>query len=157
MKTVNPLVKFLFLKMVKYGSFFHILSLQYPIFSCFHVNLLMIHYLLFELFKLFVGIFNMPNTKLVSFWIVIPLFWRMYNIKVNFFSEKIVLAYREPEHFDVLPEGWVEVTHTSGLPIYLVNSLFLSTFFSFFFIFYLFISLYTLKFLTLNRRKSLES
>ncbi|VDN56533.1 unnamed protein product [Dracunculus medinensis] len=43
----------------------------------------------------------------------------MYNIKVNFFSEKIVLAYREPEHFDVLPEGWVEVTHTSGLPIYL--------------------------------------
>lgn len=35
--------------------------------------------------------------------------------------EKIVLAYRGTDYFDVLPEGWVEVTHSSGLPIYLVS------------------------------------
>ncbi|VDD92190.1 unnamed protein product [Enterobius vermicularis] len=33
--------------------------------------------------------------------------------------EKVVLAHRDTDYFDVLPEGWVEVTHSSGLPIYL--------------------------------------
>ncbi|VDM97524.1 unnamed protein product [Thelazia callipaeda] len=42
--------------------------------------------------------------------------------------EKIVLAYRGAEYFDVLPEGWVEVTHSSGLPIYLHKSTRVCTF-----------------------------
>nr|AEF32763.1 PASHA [Ascaris suum] len=33
--------------------------------------------------------------------------------------EKIVLAHRGIDYFDVLPEGWLELTHTSGLPVYL--------------------------------------
>uniref|UniRef100_A0A915BWX8 Microprocessor complex subunit DGCR8 n=1 Tax=Parascaris univalens TaxID=6257 RepID=A0A915BWX8_PARUN len=33
--------------------------------------------------------------------------------------EKIVLAHRGVDYFDVLPEGWLELTHTSGLPVYL--------------------------------------
>ncbi|KAI1707074.1 microprocessor complex subunit DGCR8 [Ditylenchus destructor] len=32
---------------------------------------------------------------------------------------KRVLEYRGTDHFDVLPDGWVEVTHASGLPVYL--------------------------------------
>ncbi|VDK24158.1 unnamed protein product, partial [Anisakis simplex] len=36
--------------------------------------------------------------------------------------EKIVLAHRGVDYFDVLPEGWVELTHTSGLPVYLHKS-----------------------------------
>ncbi|KAI1716726.1 microprocessor complex subunit DGCR8 [Ditylenchus destructor] len=32
---------------------------------------------------------------------------------------KRVLEYRGTDHFDVLPDGWVEVTHSSGLPVYL--------------------------------------
>uniref|UniRef100_A0A0N5AVM4 DRBM domain-containing protein n=1 Tax=Syphacia muris TaxID=451379 RepID=A0A0N5AVM4_9BILA len=36
--------------------------------------------------------------------------------------EKVVLAHRDMDYFDVLPEGWVEVTHSSGLPIYLHKS-----------------------------------
>ncbi|CAG9537603.1 unnamed protein product [Cercopithifilaria johnstoni] len=42
--------------------------------------------------------------------------------------EKIVLAYRGTDYFDVLPEGWVEVTHSSGLPIYLHKSTRVCTF-----------------------------
>ncbi|VDM36746.1 unnamed protein product [Toxocara canis] len=34
-------------------------------------------------------------------------------------NEKTVLAHRGIDYFDVLPEGWVELTHTSGLPVYL--------------------------------------
>lgn len=34
--------------------------------------------------------------------------------------------YRGTDHFDVLPDGWVEVTHSSGLPVYLVYLYFLS-------------------------------
>ncbi|MFH4977865.1 hypothetical protein AB6A40_004574 [Gnathostoma spinigerum] len=34
-------------------------------------------------------------------------------------KDKVVLAHRGTDYFDVLPEGWVEVTHTSGLPVYL--------------------------------------
>lgn len=29
------------------------------------------------------------------------------------------IAVRGRDHFDVLPEGWIEVTHNSGMPIYL--------------------------------------
>lgn len=36
------------------------------------------------------------------------------------FRLKRVLMYRGTDHFDVLPDGWVEVTHSSGLPVYLV-------------------------------------
>jgi hypothetical protein len=36
-------------------------------------------------------------------------------------SAKRVLAYRGVDHFDVLPEGWVEITHASGLPVYFVS------------------------------------
>ncbi|KDR19996.1 microprocessor complex subunit DGCR8 isoform X2 [Zootermopsis nevadensis] len=34
-------------------------------------------------------------------------------------KEKIVLEEIGHNHFDVLPEGWVQVTHNSGMPIYL--------------------------------------
>ncbi|XP_063244192.1 uncharacterized protein LOC134543219 [Bacillus rossius redtenbacheri] len=33
--------------------------------------------------------------------------------------EKIVLDELGHDHFDVLPEGWVKVTHNSGMPLYL--------------------------------------
>uniref|UniRef100_A0A914H1J6 Microprocessor complex subunit DGCR8 n=1 Tax=Globodera rostochiensis TaxID=31243 RepID=A0A914H1J6_GLORO len=32
---------------------------------------------------------------------------------------KRVLEFRGMDHFDVLPDGWVEITHASGLPVYL--------------------------------------
>lgn len=32
---------------------------------------------------------------------------------------KIVLKKRGQDYFEVLPEGWIEVTHSSGMPIYL--------------------------------------
>ncbi|GFT92350.1 microprocessor complex subunit DGCR8 [Trichonephila clavipes] len=34
-------------------------------------------------------------------------------------KEKVILKVRGRDHFDVLPEGWIEVTHNSGMPIYL--------------------------------------
>ncbi|GFG37253.1 hypothetical protein Cfor_10946 [Coptotermes formosanus] len=34
-------------------------------------------------------------------------------------KEKIVLEEIGHNHFDVLPEGWVQVTHNSGMPLYL--------------------------------------
>ncbi|KAB7505716.1 Microprocessor complex subunit DGCR8 [Armadillidium nasatum] len=33
--------------------------------------------------------------------------------------EKVMLVEKAVNHFEVLPEGWVEVTHNSGMPIYL--------------------------------------
>ncbi|CAG2160726.1 unnamed protein product [Oppiella nova] len=33
--------------------------------------------------------------------------------------KKIVLKKRDQDYFEVLPEGWLEVTHFSGMPIYL--------------------------------------
>uniref|UniRef100_A0A915DUP7 Microprocessor complex subunit DGCR8 n=1 Tax=Ditylenchus dipsaci TaxID=166011 RepID=A0A915DUP7_9BILA len=42
------------------------------------------------------------------------------NIRKNVRKRlKRVLEYRGTDHFDVLPDGWVEVTHSSGLPVYL--------------------------------------
>lgn len=35
---------------------------------------------------------------------------------------KIVLQTKGHNHFEVLPEGWVEVTHNSGMPLYLHKS-----------------------------------
>lgn len=35
------------------------------------------------------------------------------NFALFFFSEK------GQNHFEVLPEGWVKVTHNSGIPLYL--------------------------------------
>lgn len=32
---------------------------------------------------------------------------------------KIVLKKRGQDHFEILPEGWIEVTHSSGIPLYL--------------------------------------
>lgn len=33
--------------------------------------------------------------------------------------QKIVLVEKGSNHFEVLPEGWVQVTHNSGMPVYL--------------------------------------
>ncbi|XP_076255723.1 microprocessor complex subunit partner of drosha [Rhynchophorus ferrugineus] len=42
------------------------------------------------------------------------------NIQVPFEEKtKIVLLEKGKNHFDVLPEGWLQVTHNSGMPIYL--------------------------------------
>lgn len=35
---------------------------------------------------------------------------------------KTVLEEKEQNHFEVLPEGWVQVTHNSGMPLYLHTS-----------------------------------
>lgn len=32
---------------------------------------------------------------------------------------KTVLIEKGQNHFDVLPEGWIQVTHNSGMPLYL--------------------------------------
>lgn len=34
-------------------------------------------------------------------------------------TKKIVLKKRDEDYFEVLPEGWIEVTHFSGMPLYL--------------------------------------
>uniref|UniRef100_A0A914CES2 DRBM domain-containing protein n=1 Tax=Acrobeloides nanus TaxID=290746 RepID=A0A914CES2_9BILA len=34
-------------------------------------------------------------------------------------KKRRVLEFRGTDHFDVLPDGWVEITHSSGLPVYL--------------------------------------
>uniref|UniRef100_A0A5S6QQ98 DRBM domain-containing protein n=1 Tax=Trichuris muris TaxID=70415 RepID=A0A5S6QQ98_TRIMR len=34
-------------------------------------------------------------------------------------SKKVVLRNRIEEYFEVLPDGWIEITHRSGLPVYL--------------------------------------
>ncbi|XP_044741580.1 microprocessor complex subunit DGCR8 [Chrysoperla carnea] len=34
-------------------------------------------------------------------------------------KEKIVIIEKGHNHFDVLPEGWLQVTHNSGMPLYL--------------------------------------
>ncbi|XP_054710415.1 microprocessor complex subunit DGCR8-like [Uloborus diversus] len=34
-------------------------------------------------------------------------------------KEKVILKVKGRDHFDVLPEGWIEVTHNCGMPIYL--------------------------------------
>ena len=36
--------------------------------------------------------------------------------------KKIVLKKREQDYFEMLPEGWIEVTHFSGMPVYLHKS-----------------------------------
>jgi microprocessor complex subunit DGCR8 len=34
-------------------------------------------------------------------------------------KDKVVLIEKCQNHFDVLPEGWIQVTHNSGMPLYL--------------------------------------
>ncbi|CAB3369671.1 Hypothetical predicted protein [Cloeon dipterum] len=34
-------------------------------------------------------------------------------------KEKIVLNEKDHNHFDVLPEGWIKITHECGMPVYL--------------------------------------
>lgn len=34
-------------------------------------------------------------------------------------KDKVVLIEKSQNHFDVLPEGWIQVTHNSGMPLYL--------------------------------------
>lgn len=42
------------------------------------------------------------------------------NIQIPFEEKtKIVMIEKAQNHFDVLPEGWLQVTHNSGMPIYL--------------------------------------
>ncbi|XP_067135138.1 microprocessor complex subunit DGCR8 [Centruroides vittatus] len=36
--------------------------------------------------------------------------------------QKVVLKAKGCDHFDILPEGWIEVTHHSGMPVYLHKS-----------------------------------
>lgn len=38
---------------------------------------------------------------------------------LNIFMCISFITVRGRDHFDVLPEGWIEVTHNSGMPIYL--------------------------------------
>lgn len=33
--------------------------------------------------------------------------------------DKTVLITKGQNHFDILPEGWIQVTHNSGMPLYL--------------------------------------
>lgn len=44
--------------------------------------------------------------------------------KENAYEEryKIVLDEKGRNHFEVLPEGWLQATHNSGMPIYLHKS-----------------------------------
>lgn len=44
--------------------------------------------------------------------------------KENQYEEKYktVLEEKGRNHFEVLPEGWVQVTHNSGMPLYLHKS-----------------------------------
>ena len=35
---------------------------------------------------------------------------------------KVIMVEKYRDHFDFLPEGWVKVTHNSGMPIYLHKS-----------------------------------
>lgn len=41
--------------------------------------------------------------------------------KAKVFEErdKTVLISKGQNHFDILPEGWIQVTHNSGMPLYL--------------------------------------
>lgn len=34
-------------------------------------------------------------------------------------KEKVILKVWGHDHFDLLPEGWIQVTHNSGIPVYL--------------------------------------
>ncbi|XP_044765017.1 microprocessor complex subunit DGCR8 [Coccinella septempunctata] len=34
-------------------------------------------------------------------------------------KDKVVLIEKEQNHFDILPEGWIKVSHNSGMPLYL--------------------------------------
>lgn len=34
-------------------------------------------------------------------------------------KDKVVLIEKGQNHFDILPEGWIQVTHNSGMPLYL--------------------------------------
>lgn len=34
-------------------------------------------------------------------------------------KDKTVLIEKGQNHFDILPEGWIQVTHNSGMPLYL--------------------------------------
>lgn len=36
--------------------------------------------------------------------------------------DKTVLITKGQNHFDILPEGWIQVTHNSGMPLYLHKS-----------------------------------
>ena len=41
------------------------------------------------------------------------------NVPKHIEKKKLVLKKRDTDYFEVLPEGWIEVTHYSGMPIYL--------------------------------------
>lgn len=34
-------------------------------------------------------------------------------------KDKVVLIEKEQNHFDILPEGWIKISHNSGMPLYL--------------------------------------
>lgn len=41
------------------------------------------------------------------------------------FRKKVVLEIRPNDAMNVLPDGWIEVTHDSGMPVYLVSVYFI--------------------------------
>lgn len=41
------------------------------------------------------------------------------NAPLHIEKTKTVLKKRGQDHFEILPEGWIEVTHNSGIPLYL--------------------------------------
>lgn len=52
------------------------------------------------------------------FWKVHSLFFRNECI-FNCWSALFGISEKGKNHFEVLPEGWLQVTHNSGLPIYM--------------------------------------
>lgn len=46
-------------------------------------------------------------------------FYQESNVPTHIEKTKSVLKKRGQDYFEVLPEGWIEVTHSSGIPIYL--------------------------------------
>lgn len=49
---------------------------------------------------------------------------RLWKVSVSKFLSYLIIAQltiieKGHNHFEVLPEGWVQITHTSGIPVYL--------------------------------------
>ena len=51
-----------------------------------------------------------------------------HSMPIHEERKKIVLKKRKQDYFEVLPEGWIEITHTSGMPVYLHKSTRVCTF-----------------------------
>ena len=40
---------------------------------------------------------------------------------LNCYDNNLLFLERDQDHFEILPEGWVEITHFSGMPVFLVK------------------------------------